>query len=318
VVIGVIILLLGLLFPVLGAFRRSGQLTKSMSNLRQIASWMKIYSGDNRDFVVPSQFNYKPDPNGNAAYAGKVRSVIGTGALSVGEPHRGTWADILWTVFKLGPFPDVPLDTDARAPGQDYAYDSPDKALYDWCWGRLGSGKPPSGFEFNNPLRSAAPNSRDFRSPHDYPTPYGSGAGEKGMPGYFAANNFFNADPEARDARYPSREMPEARYRTNAQIRQPEQSLYLVDSFAGEIIQPWPIYWDVNPSAGNGPSTTAADDSECLVDFRYGDQCLFLLLDGHVEPQQPWDTLIDLEGDLTDPDSGNGRGFRINDLDKRR
>ncbi len=134
VVIGVIALLLGMLFPALSAFRKSGLMTKSMSNMRQISAWMTMYSSDNRDFIVPSQFNYAVRQVGNTivantGYRGKVRSEILL-EPKIGDYNRGTWADILWTVFEVGKF------TDAAGPrpdglGHSYQFDSPDGILYD-------------------------------------------------------------------------------------------------------------------------------------------------------------------------------------------
>lgn len=68
VVIGVIIVLAGILLPALVGVRKTGLMTKSMSNLKQISTWMRIYSTDNRDQILPSQFNYENNPN-----PGKVR-----------------------------------------------------------------------------------------------------------------------------------------------------------------------------------------------------------------------------------------------------
>ncbi len=297
VVIGVIALLLGLLFPALGAFRRSGLMTKSMSNMRQIGTWMGLYSSENRDFVLPSQFNYNFDsgcrPNLDG-YKGKPRSVMQTQPL-IGKLHAGTWTDILWTVYELGVFPET-VGADP-ALGHDFRYDAPGSLFYDW-WDEFGA------YDFENPLRSAAINSRNsYQSAHNLPTPYGPGASEAGRPGYFAANNFFNADCEAKDIRTGSPAPPAAWY-TTAQIRAPERSMYLVDSFAGEIIQPWEDryrLWDALQDKRN---------VEFHVDFRYGDVCLMLFLDGHIETQNEWETIDDLEGP-------KGRGIRIRSLDSR-
>ncbi len=48
VVIGIIVVLLGLLLPALAGVFSSGRMTKSMSNMRQIGQWMRMYSSDNR------------------------------------------------------------------------------------------------------------------------------------------------------------------------------------------------------------------------------------------------------------------------------
>jgi prepilin-type N-terminal cleavage/methylation domain-containing protein len=286
VVISVIVVLLGLLLPALAGIRKSGLMTKSMANMRQIGTWMGLYSGDNRDYILPSRFNYRQD-----AYPGKVRSVITTEG-SVGQRYRGTWADILWTVYELGAYPEATAQL-----GHDYRYDSPDKRLYEYLEGDMAE----------NPLRSAAANSRNTHwSLHNLPTPYGCGASESGLPGYFAANNFFNADIDAVD---PCTNDPvAANWFINSQIKIPERSMYLVDSFAGETIEPQPAYYQMTPSGLGGAG--GEEDLTYQVDFRYSDMCLMLFLDGHVEPQGEWDDICDLE-------ATGGRGIRIRQLTRR-
>ncbi|MHC4218894.1 MAG: hypothetical protein ACYSU7_10620 [Planctomycetota bacterium] len=279
VVIGVIVVLLGLLLPALAGIRKSGLMTKSMANMRQIGTWMGLYSQDNRDFVLPSQFNYRDD-----AYPGKVRSVITTQG-NIGQKHAGTWADILWTVYELGVYPEA-----AASLGHNYRYDSPDKRLYEFEGADVGE----------NPLRSGAVNTRNTHwSQHNLPTPYGAGASEIGLPGYFAANNFFNADAEI--------DLNNTFY-TNGQIRSPERSMYLVDSFAGETIEPNPLPYQVAPTGFGGSG--GDEDAPYQVDFRYADMCLMLFLDTHVEPVGEWDEICDLE-------ASGGRGIRIRALTAR-
>ena len=118
VVIGLIVLLIGILLPALAAVKSGGLMTKSMANMRQIATWMRLYSNDNREFILPSQFDYS-----NNSYPGKVRSEFTDG---VGEQYQGTWSDILWTVYEVGTFPDA-----VAVSGHDYRYDSPDLSLYE-------------------------------------------------------------------------------------------------------------------------------------------------------------------------------------------
>jgi prepilin-type processing-associated H-X9-DG protein len=292
VVIGVIVVLLGLLVPALAGIRRSGLMAKSMANMRQVGTWMRLYSQDNRDFVVPSRFNYRED-----GYPGKVRSETHP---VLGQKYRGTWADILWTVFEIGVFPEA-----AGTLQHDYRYDSPDGLFY----GQAVSGSPGENYGrgFDNPLRSAAANSRNtYTSSANLATPYGAGASEAGLPGYFAANNFFNADAEAT---HPLTGAPldNANWYTNGQIRTPERSMYVVDSFAGETIEPETAPYQVAESgfSGGGGSTPPYQ-----VDFRYSGQCLMLFLDGHVEPVGEWDEICDLEG-------CGGRGIRIRALTAR-
>ena len=103
------------------------------------------------------------------------------------------------------------------------------------------------------------------------PKPFGDGAQETGYPGYFAANDFFDSTGE------------DDRWVTNAQIRFPAQSMYLVDSFVGEVIADEPVPFD-----------DTKDPSTLEVDFRYGDMCLMLFLDGHVEAETVWMDLDEL------------------------
>lgn len=52
VVVAIITLLAGLLFPALLGVRRTAHKTSSMSNMRQIHLWMNLYSDDNNDTVL--------------------------------------------------------------------------------------------------------------------------------------------------------------------------------------------------------------------------------------------------------------------------
>ncbi len=283
VVIGLIVLLIGILLPALAAVKSSGLMTKSMSNMRQIATWMQLYSNDNRDFILPSQFDYSDN-----SYHGKVRSEFTAG---VGQQYQGTWCDILWTVYEVGTFPDA-----VELAGHDYRYDSPDLSLYE-----------ATGDDTPNPFRSAAENTADFTpsggggggiggASDPIPKPFGDGAREAGRPGLFAANNFFDARPPEDGGNG---------WFTTAQIKIPSQSMYLVDSFVGEVIED-----ELAPFH----RTPAVSPPTIEVDFRYaGDTCLMLFLDGHVQPEGIWKDLDALQGDPNEPQD-NGRGIRIQKL----
>ncbi len=283
VVLALIAVLLGLLFPVLVGVKSTGQMTTSMSNLRQIGIWMRMYSADNREFIVPSLFDYS-----NNTYQGKVRAPLDKVGSPidpvVGSRHQGTWSDILWTVFEGGVFPDAAKDPKL---GHDYRYDSPDGALYD----RLGTNLAP------NPLRSAV-------QIKTYPDPGGPTSAcqtgpwdaRVGDPGFFAANNFF-------DAAAPGPNGPG--WVITGQIKSPERSMYLVDSLIGETIDPID-----RPFDSMGPDTNTDGRADCLeVDFRYpGDVCLMLFLDGHAQTVAKFDNLDELQGK---------RQIRVQKLDQR-
>jgi prepilin-type N-terminal cleavage/methylation domain-containing protein len=254
IVIAIIAVLMALLLPALGGVWRSAEMTKSMSNLKQIQLWMTLYSSDNRETILPSQFDYSNDP-----YEGKVRQQLSDTAL--GSAHAGTWTDILWTLYaddKNKLVADGP-------PVLNYRYDSPDKAFYDAVGGWDG-----------NTFRAGGQNTQDVIGGTG-PKPFGTGAQEAGEPGYFAANNFFDATGQG--------DAVEEWYATG-QIRYPGRSMYLVDSFAGEIIE------DEEP-----PFDDTANPPTIEVDFRYGDLCLMLFLDGHIDPEGPWTDLANLQND---------------------
>ena len=264
VVIGVIVVLAGILLPALVGVRKTGLMTESMSNMKQISTWMRLYSTDNRDHILPSQFNYSENPN-----KGKVRST----QVATGDMHKGTWADILWTINEIGVFPDA-----GNPAALDYRFDSPDRALYDTMNGVINI----------NVLRSAANNSRPTPgSPvGEFPRPFGQGGDNTGEAGYFAANNFFNSDEES--PTYNG-------WFTNGQIKAPDRSMYLVDSVAGETIEDD----EGIDIVGHRPFDNSESNPNLgtlEVDFRYpGDVCLMLFLDGHIDPVGEWDDLEHLQ-----------------------
>ena len=102
-VIGIIVVLLAILLPGLATVRRSGEQAASEANIRQIHTYMTGYSTDNREFIVPSSFDYR-----QSSYPGKVRTnsprsaqpyikPVDGGVFAPGAPqHVGSWADILW------------------------------------------------------------------------------------------------------------------------------------------------------------------------------------------------------------------------------
>jgi prepilin-type processing-associated H-X9-DG protein len=233
-VVGVIVLLAGILLAALAAVRGTGKLADSQNRLRQVAIWMQAYSTDNREFIVPSRFDY----SGNS-YPGKVRS----NDPCVGDQFQGSWTDILWTVNEVAFFPEAEAD----APGHDYRFDSPDTCLYQVV----------PDYD-NNPFRSASTNSRSVGGGSG-PLPFGTGAREQGEPGYFAANDFFDSTQNG--------------WWVTGQIKAPDQALYAIDSFAGETISPGPDPYDLTVPAGDPSSTLEVDlryNGQCLVLFLDG------------------------------------------------
>jgi len=286
---------------------------------------------------------------------------------------RGTWADILWVENnlneKLG-MPDIKIGShmtdssyysqypDSWAGGdrsyRSYKYAAPDRAYYEQF----------SSWE-KNPLRSVAdnswnyprwddsgnqvdfdktrvglPDSMDLR-PAGLAFPSGSGAWQQNMPGFFAANNFFDGRSEQDYSGDLNRSSTDREW-AEGQIHAPARSMYLVDSFAGETVGGTPAflgsptyqtqlqnYYQDTMESFSVPGDLIYDidkniisdrpnDGVCFqeIDFRYngGASCLMLFLDGHVSQEDAWSTIWDLEGS----NLNTGRNIRIMDLDKRK
>ncbi len=290
VVMGVIAVLLAVLLPALSGSLRMGDMTKSLSRMKQISTWMTLYSNDNRDHIVPSQFNYQDPANPSlplANYPIKVRSNSNhLGGFSPPRTYKGTWTDILWTYADLGKT--FAAEYAMTAADDSYRFDSPDVDVYE---------SNPDYEE--NPFRAGAPNTHNFiNADGSGPTPFcnaGAGAREKGLPGYFAANNFFNADRDADPLANPGG-TPDpiptpanGRWYTNGQIKAPDRSMYLVDSLAGETINP-----EVEPY-DNITVNAEGFPLHLEVDFRYSGVCLMMFLDGHTSPEGPWTDMADLQ-----------------------
>ena len=283
-VVAIIAVLVGILVPALGLVRNQAKLVTSQSNLRSIGALMTAYSLDNRDYVLPSQF----DDTANPFSKGLVRTASPAGTVpNIGPIRKGSWTDILWTVNKLGPIVLNDLqDTQVPSPTWDYRYDSPDYYAY-----------VASDSIEKNPFRSTVemkkPLKFDAEIATSLPRPFGTGASatEAGQLGYFAANDFFDATPPAN-----APAGTQGNWYTNAAIRRPNQSMYLVDSRAGETIPLVDTAWK-------------PDTADCEIDFRYvGDTCAMLFMDGHVTTESKWTDLNDLE---------RGRQIRVRALDQR-
>ena len=326
VVVAIIALLVALLLPALSIAKANSQWAASQNNMRQIATLMQGYATDNRDRVLPSEFDHRTPTPAPATpfFKGPMRSKTPTtpGGLPTDSPPIGTllvgtWADILWTTANMGTFV-MPAGAGGGTSGSyNYHFDSPDRLVYE----------AHTGFS-KNILRSTVGMKKPFSSSSetDEATPWGTGASirELDHPGYFAANNFFTAAPwlgTGGAGVSASGQLP--RYYPSSQIRNPSSAVYLVDSRAGEVINPIAAPWQGTPT----PVATGSPIIDlCEVDFRYpGDSCNFLCMDGHVQTEVRWDKIQDLQGPYftspadpptPGPNDPDPRGLKISNLDR--
>lgn len=288
-VIGIIIVLVGILLPVLSIAGGNARWASSQSNVKQIFQLMQEYTVDNRETIVPACFDYSVN-----SYPGKVRSLDPPGsAMPLNTPlgqtqGYGTWSDLLWTYGELGPAGGAGLLPAGASANYGYSYDSPDRRFYE-------SEEVARSDIFRSTVNmSKTPNGTEA-------LPFGTGATmtEAGHPGYFAANLLFDARPEEG----PSGEYVNqfGRWRTSAEIKHSDQTMYLVDSWHGEVIEPTAFgFGSPSPSFGTGQSF------EGQVDFRYpGNTCLMLFMDGHIGTENSWDDFTDLR---------SIRNIRVSDL----
>jgi prepilin-type N-terminal cleavage/methylation domain-containing protein len=280
-VIGIIVVLLAILLPGLGTVNRTAQQVTSENNLRQIFMLTTNYSTDNREFIVPSSFDYR-----NASYAGKIRRDSPAGVAPLIGPSNGgnfplgsfenvgSWADILWTYTDLSANGIlIPFEAGTNPNGYNYRYDAPDRVVFQ------------SDRSFKNILRSTVPMTKTANGTEATPFGDGARASEVGQPGYFAANDWFRISG------------PDSQWYSRPQIRFPARSVYMVDSLAGETINPTTEGWG---DLGAGYQTQ--------VDFRYiGDTALFLTLDGALKSETAFVDLDEIED----------RGYLIHGLDAR-
>lgn len=289
IVLAIILLLLGILLPALGGAFGVARSAAASERLRQIATWMTSYSQDNKDLVLPARFRHPAD----LMQEREIRRRIPGLSYQEGPAGQGTWADVIWVREGLASKVVGPVDTVPG--GEAYQYEAPDRFFYEELATSLDVG------DDDNPLRSNVANSQNavVGVSDQVATPWGDGAQEGGLPGYFAANGFFDvvAWQNDADAAAGSR----SGHWSNGQIRRPASALYLVDSFYGEIIADEPFAWD---------ATTGSPSDPIQVDFRYGRTCLMLFLDGRVDAQTEWIDLVDLE------ESPN-RGVQVRDLTSR-
>jgi len=354
VVISIIGLLMAMALGALTAVRSTDQVVTSQHHLRQIAQWMEGWSTARNDVVLPASFDLRDekgtDPGETGGrryftYGNDRRNWLETNIPwqpASGDPRadllsQGTWADILWVDAGIGDASSIEPPSMFMPDGStiyaDTTYSTPGRWLYD-----------ENTNDRRNPLRSTAMNTYNYpreladgsqtvenqaylglgSPPTGMPLPFGNGAWEKDRPGFFAANNFFegrslrdrtgnNADT-ALDPRW-----------THGQIKAPARSMYLVDSFAGETIGAAPDEEDYREATETAFITGSRRnyDSPQQVDFRYGEQCLMLMLDGTVRKETTWGVLENLQGAIADGPMdesalAKGRGIRVTNLHMRR
>ena len=325
VVISIIAVLIGIILPTLSAVRGNAARAGSMANMKQTFMLIQSYAQANRDTIVPSAFDHSTASM--AVNKGKIRSET---PPPTGQQYKGTWADILWTDAGFGP---IAINPDAVDEYQ-YQYDNPDDIFYDQMPNYEKSPFRSKSALIIPPTASQGPISLDTDISSNN---LGSNATLPGVPGQFAANNFF-------DSRYDSTagadgfkfrkktnhplDATKGPYFTFGELARPEVSAYLIDSFMGETIDPVdedgstvrPLNCEIDPTTNTSTGQVA---------FRYpSDQCLILLLDGHVQSEGPWANMFQLEGGandrkddgtLKDPENGGdqGQGVRFRHLDLR-
>jgi type II secretory pathway pseudopilin PulG len=267
-VVGIIVVLLAILLPALSVASGNARWATSQSNMKQIYQLMLEYTTDNRETIVPAAFDYSEN-----SYPGNVRSAQPPGAVPPLQSENGmrlnygTWSDILWTYGKFG----VPTGVSGGTldAAWSYLYDSPDRVYFEKTPGY------DTIFRSNMRMEKAAGGTDAL--------PFGNGSqmSESGDNGYFAANLLFDARPD-------SSENLHGDWRTSAEVRRPGKTVYLVDSYYGEVIAPTPEGF----GSPEDPSGTTFDGQ---IDFRYpGETCLMLFMDGHVGTEGKWDLFDDL------------------------
>ncbi len=300
VVITIIALLSAMLLVAVNSGRGAANSAKTVVKLKQISEWMNLWSGKNNNQVLPSQFDFVDEANAGAPVMARRDAHAPDDnlddALDRGQ-YQGTWSDILWTNNSLHQTFGL-LDKEDESQGGVASHllwesDSPDNSIYDVYE------------NFDNPFRSTFSNTR------------GPAAG---LPGYFAANDFFDARSAVDQDPFGEQTSSIDRYYTYSMIHAPSRSLYLVDSVAGETIsqQPEPWVHDFGADADGAiidPSAATAGE----VDYRYKGECQILLLDGSTKRMAPWTE----RGPEDPPSTGTdtsllGRGIRVQQLDKRK
>ena len=295
VVVSIIAVLVSFLMVALSGSQDAAKTAKVNVKLKEIGQWMSLWSGENNDRVLPSQFDYideaaagtpitirrdanAPDDNANDA-------------MTRGQ-YQGTWADILWTdnnMHQTFGLRDTYDENDSMATLR-WESDSPDNDIYD------------VHKSFSHPFRSTFNNTTGPDA--DYP-------------GYFAANDFFDARSD-NDADGDTSSTLD-KYYTYSMLHSPGRSVYLVDSKTGTTISDEPEPWVATAGTVDGPIHQDSLNEACEIDFRYGDECLMLMLDGSIQRVARWS-----ERGPSDPIPPGfdptlyGQGIRVHQLTRRK
>jgi len=317
VVIAIIGILAALLITGVSGSIGAAKAAQSQNKLRSMHIWIQGWAGDHNDRVLPSQFNWADEAESGTVVQVKNEDFHGN------DRYIGTWADILWASNSMHEEHGLHDRHDSDGDILRWKSSSPDADIY------------VDKASFDNPFRSELPNTRNFYSGSDAaPKPFGPGAMQHKLQGFFAANDFFDARSDADGhADAGSSDSHVDRYYTYGMLDSPSKSLYLVDSAAGQTISHKDSSGEDDESAwlydfGGGTlllggSTNAVANPTGEIDYRYGGQdgsCLILLLDGHIVRETPW-SRVGLDNPQVDeaPDRSTlqGRGIRVGNLTRR-
>jgi len=318
VVISIIAVLAAIINATVNGARRSANTAKSKIKLKQISEWMQLWSGNNDDRVLPSQFDFVEEAAAGSAIA--VRNNPGLNfypgddddnpydLLNRGQ-YVGTWADILWTENNLAQAFGAMrlLDFDQTKIDDAYGSDITPVGLWETDSPDIYPTEPVI-FEvyedFEHPFRSTFENTR---------------GPAKGLPGFFAANDFFDARSNIDRDPFGEATSQVDWYYTNSMIKAPSRSVYLVDSVAGETISNEPEPWEYALEYIDDMQILNPDsDTLGEVDFRYGGSTMLLMLDGSIKKERTWTELGPPDPPPTGADQSlYGRGIRVDNLDSR-
>ncbi len=228
-------------------------MAKSMNSLRQIGIWMQAYSSDNREFILPSQFDYSNNP-----YTGKVRSGH--------RDHRRR---------APGDVDRHPLDDPRPRRSRGFQRLGVDVSL------RLaGCRVLRSGSSTSTATRCVhPPRTRESRPAASWrPTHAVRARGRGSRRARLLRRQRLLRRPAGSLRSHRARRR---RWYTNGQIARPRP----LDVPGGLLRRR-----DDCRRAPRRSTATAAPDTliRCEVDFRYNGLCLMLFLDGHVSPEATW------------------------------